>query len=129
MPRNEYRIHEDVKNNPNEILDGNGRLIVKISDDIAKQTSVKYGVTTSQIRKIFGDLKRRQYKEFDPNKIQLIRPKLAYTFSRHSRLQGMDLLLGTIDFLIDKVKTKEGFDNIVNLFESILAYHKKYGGR
>ena len=129
MPRNEYIVHQDVKNKHKEILDGNGRLIVHVSDDIAKQTSWRGGVTTSQIRRIFGDLKRRQYKEFDPDKIQLIRPKLAYTFSRHSRYQGIDLLLGTIDFLIEKVKTKEEFENIVNLFESILAYHKKYGGR
>ncbi|MBD3215089.1 MAG: type III-A CRISPR-associated protein Csm2, partial [Candidatus Lokiarchaeota archaeon] len=39
------------------------------------------------------------------------------------------LLLGTIDYLIDKVKTGDQFTNIVNLFESILAYHKKYGGK
>jgi len=129
VSRSEYKYHQDVKTNYKEILNGNGRLIVKVSEEIGKQTSRRGGVTMSQIRKIFGDFKRRQYKEFDINKIQLIRPKLAYTFSRHSRYQGMDILLGSIDFLIDKVKTKEEFDNIVNLFESILAYHKKFGGK
>lgn len=129
LPRSEYKIHRDVETKHREILDGNGRLIVKVSEEIGNQTSGRGGVTMSQIRKIFGDFKRRQYKEFDINKIQLIRPKLAYTFSRHSRYQGMDILLGSIDFLIDKVETKEEFDNIVNLFESILAYHKKFGGR
>ena len=129
MPRNEYRIHPDVRNKYKEILNGNGRLIVKVSEDIGKQTSQRGGVSTSQIRRIFGDLKRQQYKEFDNNKIQLIRPKLAYTFSRHSRYRGMDLLLGTMDFLIEKVLVEVDFENIVNLFESILAYHKKEGGR
>lgn len=129
MPRNEYKIHPDVRNKYKEILNGNGRLIVKVSEDIGKQTSQRGGVSTSQIRRIFGDLKRQQYKEFDNNKIQLIRPKLAYTFSRHSRYRGMDLLLGTMDFLIEKVQVEVDFENIVNLFESILAYHKKEGGR
>ena len=130
MPRSEYKIHPDVKNNHKEFLDGNGKLIVKVSEEIGKQTSVRGGVTMNQIRKIFGDFKRRQYKEFDINKIQLIRPKLAYTFARHSKhSRGMDILLGTIDFLIERVKFKEDFDNVVNLLESILAYHKKYGGR
>ncbi len=129
MPRNEYKIHPDVRNKYKEILNGNGRLIVKVSEDIGKQTSQRGGVSTSQIRRIFGDLKRQQYKEFDNNKIQLIRPKLAYTFSRHSRYRGMDLLLGTMDFLIEKVLVEVDFENIVNLFESILAYHKKEGGR
>ena len=129
MPRNEYKIHPDVRNKYKEILNGNGRLIVKVSEDIGKQTSQRGGVSTSQIRRIFGDLKRRQYKEFDNNKIQLIRPKLAYTFSRHSRYRGMDLLIGTMDFLIEKVEVKADFENVINLFESILAYHKKEGGR
>ncbi len=125
----EYKIHKDVQNNYEEVLNGNGKLIVQVSEEIGQKTSGRYGVTTNQIRKIFGDFKRRQYRSFDVNKVQLIRPKLAYTFSRHSRLQGLDLLLGTIDFLIDKVTSKEQFENVVNLFESILAYHKKYGGR
>ncbi|MBD3211387.1 MAG: type III-A CRISPR-associated protein Csm2 [Candidatus Lokiarchaeota archaeon] len=129
MARNEYKVHQKVKDNTDDLLEGNGRLIVDVSEDIGKQTSGRYGVTTNQIRRIFGDLKRYQYREFDPDKIQLIRPKLAYTFSRHNRYQGIDLLLGTIDYLIDKVKTGDQFTNIVNLFESILAYHKKYGGK
>jgi len=128
MARN-YRIHNEVKNNAQEILDGNGRLIVNVSEDIGKQTSGRRGVSTTQIRRVFGDLKRRQYREFDADQIQLIRPKLAYTFSRHGSQEGMDLLLGTLDFLLEKVKNKENFDNLVSFFESILAYHKKYGGK
>ncbi len=41
----------------------------------------------------------------------------------------MDLLIGTMDFLIEKVEVKADFENVINLFESILAYHKKEGGR
>ncbi|MHA1274515.1 MAG: type III-A CRISPR-associated protein Csm2 [Promethearchaeota archaeon] len=129
MPRTEYVIHEKVRANPNDFLNGNGKLIVEVSMDIAKKTSGRYGVTSTQIRRIFGDLKRRQYKDFNADKIQLIRPKLAYTFSRHGSKQGMDVLLGTIDFLLERVKNKEQFDNIIDFFEAILAYHKKLGGK
>lgn len=122
-----YHVQKDVKNKPKEILDGNGRLIVNVAEDIGKRTSG--GVSTSQIRRIFGDLKRRQYRDFNKDQIQLIRPKLAYTFARHSTNKGMDLLLGTLDFLLEKVKSEDEFNNLVNFFESILAYHKKYGGR
>ncbi len=129
MPRTEYIIHKKVKAKPNDFLSGNGKLIVDVSMDIAKQTSGRYGVTSTQIRRIFGDLKRRQYKDFNLNRIQLIRPKLAYTFARHGTKQGMDVLLGTIDFLLEKVKNREHFDNVINFFEAILAYHKKFGGK
>jgi len=129
MARHEYRIHPIVQNKPDDFLGGNGKLIVKVSEEIGKQTSGRFGVAISQIRKIFGDFKRQQYREFNINKIQLIRPKLAYIFSRHDDKQGMDLLLGTIDFLIDQTKEKAHFDNIINLFEAIIAYHKKYGGK
>lgn len=134
----EYKIHEEIRKSYKELLEGNGKLIVKISEDIGSQTTeiknekgkvIKKGVSASQIRKIYGDLKRRQYQKFDINKIQLIRPKLAYTFSRHNDLRGMDLLLGSIDFLIDKIEFSEHYENLVNLFEAILAYHKKYGGK
>ncbi len=131
MP-NEYKIHKNVMQNPKNILCGDGKTIVQVSEEIAKQTSGKGGVTTTQIRKIFGDLKRHQYQKFDEkslNKIYLIRPKLAYTFARHSRYKGIDLLLGTIDFLLSKVESKEDFNNVVSFFEAILAYHKKHGGK
>ncbi|MBA7539427.1 hypothetical protein ES705_31706 [subsurface metagenome] len=126
----EFKIHPTVKNNLRQILEGNGKLIVEVSQDIGKETSGRQGVSSSQVRKIFGDLKRRQYKKFNLDKIQLIRPKLAYTFARHAKRQrGLDLLLGTIDFLLEKVENKENFENVVNLFEAIIAYHKKFGGK
>jgi len=142
MSRNNKRYREDshkgpqkkiyfkVKKRYQEILNGNGKLIVEISEEIGKKISPLEGgeVTMNQVRKVFRDLKRIQYKGYNTNKVQLLRPKLAYTQARHKK-RGMDLLIDTMDFLIEKVNSEEMFNNIVDLFEGILAYHKKYGGK
>ncbi|MHA1337658.1 MAG: type III-A CRISPR-associated protein Csm2 [Promethearchaeota archaeon] len=127
-PTDQYQPYKEVSEKYKEILDGNGKMIVEIAEKIAKITTGERKVTTNQIRKIFGDLKRKQYKEFNIHKIQLIRPKLAYTYSRH-KSKGMGVLLGSVDFLIEKIKEEKQFNNLVNFFESIIAYHKRYGGK
>ncbi|MHA1282313.1 MAG: type III-A CRISPR-associated protein Csm2 [Promethearchaeota archaeon] len=123
-----YQPYKEVSEKYKEILGGDGKAIVEIAEKIAKITTDEGKVTTNQIRKIFGDLKRKQYKKFNIDNIQLIRPKLAYTYSRH-KSKGMGILLGSVDFLIERIKEESQFNYLVNFFESIIAYHKLLGGK
>ena len=88
------------------------------------------GLSTSQIRNVFGELKRIQLKGFDKEKtsFMLLRPKMAYADKRNEK-QGLRELKKVFDKLWDKVETKEHFENLVNFMESTLAYHKAFGGK
>lgn len=97
-------------------------------------------LTTSQIRKFFGELKRIQA---DPIKYQeeipMLKAKLAYAVGRDaSSYRGVvqyktkikefyeELELG-IDYI--RGVDKENFVRFVKLVESVVAYHKFYGGK
>ena len=92
------------------------------------------GITTSQIRNIFGEVKKIEM-EWDRGpetswvRLQLLRPKLAYTAKKADR-PGSYALREMLSEAIQNVQgKKENFRRFVNFFEAILAYHKAAGGR
>ena len=96
-------------------------------------------LSTSQIRNIFGEVKRMQMRGFDPYKFQLLKPRLAYVAGRQTsspvREAAQDLKR-VLDVAIDKVLEeeegkgqRERFSRFVDFFEAILAYHREAGGR
>jgi len=107
---------------------------------------VKNRLTSSQIRIIYGEVKRIEsglgaIKETNTGSIKkyqkdflLLKPKLAYAASRAGTTgilafkEIMDKAHGAVS--MDNVKTmKEHFENFADFFEAILAYHKAKGGR
>jgi CRISPR type III-A-associated protein Csm2 len=98
-------------------------------------------LTTSQLRKFFGQLKRIQASGFDPsNKQQLfmLQPQLAYAVGRaktknvpNPRIEDFKNQLTN---MINKVgeaqgeESKKRFANFISLTEAIVAYHKANGG-
>lgn len=97
-------------------------------------------MTTSQIRNVFGEVKRIQAKAQGAANFQvyksdfyLLRPKMAYAEARvlaktqDSRIKDFRKIM---EFAHKEVKdSKENFQRFVDFFEAILAYHKFYGGR
>lgn len=91
--------------------------------------------TTSQIRSVFGEVKRIQLKGFDKERrsFLLLRPKVAYAAKRAEN-KGATAFQQVIDQAIKTVAVEEPdsdrrFVNFCDLFEAILAYHKANGGR
>ena len=84
-------------------------------------------LSTSQIRNIFGEVKRMQMRGFDPYKFQLLRPRLAYAAGRHRG--AVEELKDVLEVAIGEVKGEEGFRRFADFFEAILAYHREAGGR
>lgn len=112
---------------------------IAYTETFAKEL-VAEGLTTSQIRNFFGEVRRLQMKlQQDPNNesaatgILLLRPKLAYAAKRKSEkggTRGSELLQKTLDSALKTAGTnKEQFNRFVDLFESILAFHKVHGGK
>lgn len=101
-------------------------------------------LTTSQIRNVFGEVRRIQNRvmsgNFDEEKAAflLLRPKLAYAEARamarnkQSKIQVFKKVVeqahNEVD-VEDKENRQQQFQNFVDFMEAILAYHKAYGGR
>lgn len=93
-------------------------------------------LTTSQIRKFFGQLKRIQadFKNLN-SEIPRLRPRLAYAVGRDKNSRGdnktkikefyneLDKAMRNLD-----TKSEQEFNNFVALVESIVAFHKFHGG-
>lgn len=98
----------------------------------------RLAMTTTQIRNVFGEVKRIQARmqanNYDREKSSflLLRPKMAYAEALVLAKSGKSRIT---DFriIMDKahlaVKSEDSFKNFVDFFEAVLAYHKFYGGR
>lgn len=90
-------------------------------------------LTTSQIRKFFGEIKRIQ-ADFNnlKSEIILLDPKIAYAVGR-SKKEGNnkleDFYKQVSPLLRDINQDEKKFKNFVNIIESIVAYHKAFGGQ
>lgn len=95
------------------------------------------GLTTSQIRSLFGEMRRIQLKGFQQEKTKflMLKPKMAYVSKRHSNIKAMPEFKRIIDQGWDIIngasseKSENCFSNFMNLFEAVLAYHKFHGGQ
>ena len=92
-------------------------------------------LTTSQLRKFFGEVKRQQMmKEFNETEFTMLKPKLAYAVGRakqngrKNKAQKIEDFFAVIKDAIDKVLSStdraKAFKNFITVFEAIVAYHK-----
>mgnify|MGYP000023538183 CR=1 FL=1 len=115
------------------ILEGDYQTLVEEAERIGQEL-VKQRLTTSQIRNVFGEVKRLQMR-FDPNRLRMLKPKLAYMGARAG--DGGQRLRDVLSAAVDAVfsgnpagsEVEQRFRRMVDFFEAILAYHKAYGGR
>jgi CRISPR-associated protein Csm2 len=123
------------KSDLEEILDGkNPAKMVSIAETAAKKTlESKPHLTTSQIRNVFGTVKKLDMigdREDVLPKLILLKPKLAYAYGRNRDVQGLRILKDILSDAIDLVAEKKiRFQNFCRFFEAILAYHKAEGGK
>jgi CRISPR-associated protein Csm2 len=94
-------------------------------------TSDNNALTTSQIRKFFGELKRIQadYSRFIQD-LPMLKAQLAYAVGRNrgSKIKEFyeELTKGLGGIRKDN---KVDFHNFVKIVESIVAFHKYFGGK
>lgn len=82
-------------------------------------------LTTSQLRKFFGEVKRQQALGYNSTDFILLKPKLAYAVGRTKKTDScMHDFYKTMSIAIDQVSNEKQFKNFIKLFESIVAYHK-----
>ena len=90
-----------------------------------KDRKTETKLTTSQLRKFFGEVKRQQMEGYDETDFVLLKPKLAYAVGRtkdsKSKINDFYLVIANA---IDRVKNEVQFKNFIQIFEAIVAYHK-----
>lgn len=104
-------------------------------DDVSEYTDRNTGkpktkverkkLTTSQLRKFFGEVKRQQIKGFDKTEFTLLRPKLAYAVGR---VADKEAKINDFNYVISEaiklVENEDDFKRFIKIFEAIVAYHK-----
>lgn len=99
-------------------------------------------LTTSQIRNVYGEVKKIQMKnsmlkeneKIDVLPIRMILPKLAYSAARAKKKgteEFKDILTKGIETVLENEdfnELKKRFEMFANFFEALLAYHKAEGG-
>jgi CRISPR-associated protein Csm2 len=88
---------------------------------------------TNQVRKFLDAVNRlkadlAETGEFAKieTEVVLLKPKLAYASARQKAAKPLSDVMSAA---IDRVHSKEDFERLVQLIESIIAYHKAEGGK
>lgn len=119
------------------IVEGDARTLTDLAETIG--TSLARQLTTAQIRNVFGTVRQiemswgtrapESQRKQAARQLLLLKPKLAYQ-ARRQRGKGVKDLADVLIPAIDLVgEDRERFQNFVDLFEAILAYHTAAGGQ
>ena len=91
-------------------------------------------LTTSQLRKFFGEVKRQQMIGYNETEFVMLKPKLAYAVGRAKQngnkfraykiADFYDVLADAIDKVQSSADKQKAFKNFITVFEAIVAYHK-----
>ena len=119
----------------NWIQNGITKETIIYADGMGKKLEEE-GLTTSQIRNVFGEMRKIQMNGFEEEKANflLLRPKLAYAVKRQNA-KGMEEFYNLFCEAYDAVDTDDSrvasrqFDQLLQVMEAVLAYHKYYGGK
>lgn len=91
--------------------------MIKFAENLVRQTSV----SASQIRTIYGQIKKIQMNGFNQRQVLLIKPQLAYMKARDKKATNLaDVLIKAID----TVDSEADFKRFCEFMEAVVAYHK-----
>lgn len=129
--KNDRIPKEEIQNNVTDVT-------VQFAENFGKYLAVddydSESLTTSQLRKFFGEVKRQQMMGYNETEFTMLKPKLAYAVGRakqngkKNKAQKIEDFFVVITDAIDKVLSSpdraKAFKNFITAFEAIVAYHK-----
>jgi len=99
----------------------------EFGSDLARQINGQRDseLTTNQLRKFFGEIKRQQIKGYKQEEFILLNPKLAYAVAKKGKRDAkINDFYFVFSRIMDLVKDENKFKNFIKIFESVVAYHK-----
>jgi len=126
IPAQESEAESYLKANTVEILNF---LDSPVIDQLLTQLKAYAGengssMTTSQLRNIFSKVKPINSRQ----KLQMIRPKLAYVAARQKSSKA-EQVVNFLEDLIKNVENDAQVKNFVAFFEAFVAYHKFFDSK
>ena len=121
------------------IVEGDAKALTDHAEVIGTRLARQLKLTTAQIRNVFGTVRQIEMS-WEPRasdseckqaarQLLLLKPKLAYQAKRQ-RGKGVEDLADVLIPAIDLIgEDRERFQNFVDFFEAILAYHTAAGGQ
>jgi CRISPR-associated protein Csm2 len=114
------------------VADGDYETLVSVAESVGRAL-VAHRLSTSQIRNVFGEVRRLQ-QAYDRNRLIMLKPRLMYIGKRAGA--GGTVLRDVLTAAIDEVRSggppgeaeRQRFDRMADFFEAILAYHRAFGG-
>lgn len=109
------------------IIDGDAKMLNEFCYQLGKYYT-EHNLSTSQIRNILNEIQNME--NFDEMRLQLIRPKIAYTAGRH--LKRVPVIKNHLQPMLDEaiqMVDRNHFENFKNFVEAIVAYHRFHGGK
>ena len=101
---------------------------------LAEKDEFSEPLTTSQLRKFFGEVKRQQMIGYNDTEFVMLKPKLAYAVGRakqngrkgkHQKIEDLNMVLAdALDSVESSSDKPKAFKNFITAFEAIVAYHK-----
>ena len=129
--KNERIPKEEIQN---KVTDVTVQFAKKFGDYLAERDDNAEPLSTSQLRKFFGEVKRQQMIGYNDTEFVMLKPKLAYAVGRAKQNSNRFRAYKIADFYdvladaIDKVQSSpdraKAFKNFITAFEAIVAYHK-----
>lgn len=130
--KNERIPKEEIQN---KVTDITVQFAKGFGDYLAERENNAEPLSTSQLRKFFGEVKRQQMLGYKETEFVMLKPKLAYAVGRakqngNSRLKAYkiedfyDVLADAIDKVQSSADRQKAFKNFIIAFEAIVAYHK-----
>ncbi len=102
--------------------------IRKFLDSLRKIEADLNKISTKQDNKgITDEQKQKELDKFIREQSILLKPKLAYAVGRHS--DELSPLMEVLNPALTQIKDRESFKKFIHLIETIVAYHRFYGGR
>jgi CRISPR type III-A-associated protein Csm2 len=92
-------------------------------NEFAKALAEKIGkdITTTQLRKVYGEIKRLQREDFDVRELYMLEPRLAYAFARGE--QPADIY-AIFEKCYPKIKDEKDLNTFAYILEALVAYHR-----
>ena len=89
---------------------------------------------TSQIRKVFGEVRRLEMRGYNEAAFLMLKPRLAYLRREgSSEAEAFSRVLSAaIDAVVEgstEAEKHKRFKTFIDFFEAILAYHRAFGGK
>ena len=109
----------------------------RFGEHLAKKEDGFEPLTTTQLRRFFGEVKRQQLNGYNETEFVMLKPKLAYAVgrakkdgSKYFKIEDFNYVMAKAIDCVEKSPDKnKAFRNFIYAFEAIVAYHKLYGGK